>query len=650
MTKKSSAADHQKKLGQYFSGEKVGSLLVSLLPEGAEITSVADPMAGTGDLLRAAGSRAAPGAAFLGVEIDEAAAKACAGNLPGCRVVREDAFSSASLRTEEGWDLVITNPPYVRYQLQTREERLSVRARLRGQLEGLSYLDAADRDLFLRLAEGYSGLSDLAVPSWLLCAALVRAGGYLAMVVPETWLSREYAQPVQYLLAKSFDVLTIVRDVSGAWFDSAQVRTCLLAARRRASAPLQAARAKETLCVDLSAEAGGSSSLVDRLSYGGAAGREAFQKLLDARPDCSGPGFAVSTKKTLDLFPYMLSGPAAKKWALPEDGGFLRGDHGRPMELLPVLAGEETAFVSLRELGIQCGQGLRTGANEFFYLRIVKEGPDSFEVRGRAWYGGGVLTVPRRNLVRTLQNRAEAEGLAVCRGQLQTALLLIGNEVRQEDFQRCAPALAEACRPLDEALAAYITAGESYRNSRGAAFREYSAVAPNEKRDGESWTRFWYMLPPLSKRHLPAMCMNRVNAASASCLYVPQSAEEPIAVDANFVTLWGDTPEHEAAGLALLNSTWSKCYLECLCTVMGGGALKVETSHIGKLRFPGYSPLQRERLAACGRRIIAEKTMTEALQAEIDAAVLAPFREPERVLEQLKALLLRRLSERGARL
>ena len=121
-------------------------------------------------------------------------------------------------------------------------------------------------------------------------------------------------------------------------------------------------------------------------------------------------------------------------------------------------------------------------------------------------------------------------------------------------------------------------------------------------------------------------------------------------VDDNFVTLWGDAPEQEEACLALLNSTWSKCYLECLCTVMGGGALKVETSHICKLQFPAFSPRQLGRLAACGRKIIATKAMSGSLQAEIDAAVLEPFQEPEQILAKLRVLLLRRLSERGAKL
>lgn len=637
----------QKRLGQYFSGERVGALLAALLPEDLHAASVVDPMAGVGDLLQAAVGRTAPGASLLGVELDPLAAGICARALPNGRVLQGDAFSCGGLRTEGGWDLVIANPPYVRYQLQSAPYRQRVRRRLLAQLEGLPYLEPDFRALLLRLAEGYSGLSDLAVPAWLLCCALVRPGGYLAIVAPGAWLSRDYARPIQYLLARSFDVCTLVRDAGAGWFAPAQVRTCLLVARRRPVSPL--GDGGETLCLDLSAGTMGSTSLVEGLAYDGATGYEALRRILAQRPTCTGPGFAAGLQRTLDLFPHLRSSRTLPPWALPEDAPFLLAGGGHPPALLPLLAAEgECSFMTLEELGLRCGQGLRTGANEFFYLTLDRPVPGGFQVRGKPWYHGPQpLTVPEGHLVRTLQNRGEAEGLTVSCDRLQTALLRIARHVRPEDLPLCSP--SASFEPLDPALTAYIAAAEQYRDKRGASFRSYSAVAPNEKRDRDGrYLRFWYMLPPLARRHLPALCVNRVNAGPVSCLYLPQSPQRPIAADANFVTLWGDTPEGEAAGLALLNSTWSRCYLECLCTVLGGGALKVEASHLRRLQVPRYTPAQLADLAAWGRSIIAGTPMTPSTQRELDAAVLRPFRDPARVLGGLNALLLRRLSERGA--
>lgn len=55
-----------------------------------------------------------------------------------------------------------------------------------------------------------------------------QAAAYLAMVVPETWLSRDYAAPIQYLLLKCFRVETVAIDTNASWFPEAPVKTCLI--------------------------------------------------------------------------------------------------------------------------------------------------------------------------------------------------------------------------------------------------------------------------------------------------------------------------------------------------------------------------------------------------------------------------------------
>ena len=118
MNKTSNAVSHQKRFGQYFSGDKVATLLSLLLPQGLRYKSIIDPMVGKGDLLNAVFSKAAQNASILGIEIDEPVAVTCQKRLSQAVVICEDVFQSKSIITEKGWDLVITNPPYVRYQLQ----------------------------------------------------------------------------------------------------------------------------------------------------------------------------------------------------------------------------------------------------------------------------------------------------------------------------------------------------------------------------------------------------------------------------------------------------------------------------------------------------------------------------------------------------
>ena len=53
MKKPSRTFSHQKRFGQYFSGDKVAALLSLLLPQGLQYCSIIDPMVGKGDLLNA---------------------------------------------------------------------------------------------------------------------------------------------------------------------------------------------------------------------------------------------------------------------------------------------------------------------------------------------------------------------------------------------------------------------------------------------------------------------------------------------------------------------------------------------------------------------------------------------------------------------
>ena len=70
-----------------------------------------------------------------------------------------------------------------------------------------------------------------------LCNAHYRIGGKLAIVVPETWLNREYAQIVQYLLLRWFRIEFVVEDANAVWFPDALVRTTVLIAERTERKP-----------------------------------------------------------------------------------------------------------------------------------------------------------------------------------------------------------------------------------------------------------------------------------------------------------------------------------------------------------------------------------------------------------------------------
>lgn len=656
MKKSSNTSSHQKRFGQYFSGDKIATLLSLLLPQELQYCSIIDPMAGKGDLLMAVVSKALPDAYILGVEIDEPIATICRKRLPQATIICGDAFQSKSIITEKGWDLVITNPPYVRYQLQNDDNSvmptgISIRNNLFTLLNHLSYLSLEEKQLLLRITQNYSGLSDMAVPSWILCAALVKVGGILAMVVPETWLNREYSKPIQYLLLKNFDVLAVVRDVNACWFDNAQVRTCLVVAKKKEIISLVEATDAKTFIIDLGSELIGNHSLIDHLMWNGLIGKKSFASLLACKTNTIGNGFTAENRKTVSLFPYMLSAQHMPKWILPEDFQGTYHSYQLPLELKKILNGSfEQNYMTLNDLGVDCGQGLRTGANEFFYFKIISETDEKYVLRTAKWYDNSkVIEVPKKLIIRCVQNRGQVAGIVADPQVLETGILYLQDYIRSQDFEVCDYSMAQRYKSLPDILDDYISAAEEYKNPRGLSFNEYSAVKPNEKKRESRYERFWYMLPQFSPRHLPNLCITRVSSAAAECIFIPQSEKNLIAVDANFVTLWCNSEETVKICLALLNSTWSKCYLELLCTIMGGGALKIEASHVSKLLFPKLTHYQLRQLLKYGVQIMVEKKVSIALRDAIDAIILESFDDTERLSMQLKALLRKKLKERGAK-
>jgi hypothetical protein len=339
------------------------------------------------------------------------------------------------------------------------------------------------------------------------------------------------------------------------------------------------------------------------------------------------------------------------KWILSRDYQAQNNASQLPLELDSILNSvPRQAYMTLGDLGIHCGQGLRSGANEFFYFKIAGEADDKYSLYASKWFGSGrTIEVSKEFIIRCVQNRRQVTGLVANPQTLETGVLYLQDHIRPQDFNVCTHNVAELYEVLPSVLSDYISAAEKYKNPRGISFKEYSAVKTNEKKINFQYERFWYMLPRFASRHLPNLCITRVSSTAADCVYVPQSKENPIAVDANFVTLWGSSKESIKICLALLNSTWSKCYLELLCTVMGGGALKIEASHVCKLLFPKLNRHQLQRLSEYGITIAKGQQITPELRDAIDSTILESFSDEASLLIQIRALLRKKLNERGAK-
>jgi N-6 DNA Methylase len=643
-------AGWKKRLGQYFTHDHLARLLATLA-EADRAATLIDPMVGTGSMLRGALAAGARSRLFAGIEVDPTCLALARRRLEGSPLERSllvegDAFAPSTLEQLPllSWDLVMTNPPYVRYQSTAEtggDPRLpsatEVRERLLGSLEALTDLSREDRDLILGLARAYSGLADLAVPAWLLCAALVRPGGRLAMVVPDTWLSRDYARPVQYLLGRCFDVEFVVRDMDAVWFADAVVRTTLVVARRvqTRETAFDGSRDSGHLEIAIGRRAGDPRSLVGALHAKAPAPDLEFAR--NARSWLAGREGPNSEALSVAWVPYSHTAAALRravrgeKWvAIAESHEDSRQTAGEgpavPLPLATAIGRHDRRFLSLEDLGWRVGQGLRTGANTFFYGEASVARAAEIQVATSARIGGGLVYVPTDVALPVVRGQADLpDSFALDIDSVPGRVLLLTAYALPEHVQ---DSDQPTYRIMADQLAEYVRRAAQTNvgtEDNPKLIPQLSAVHTNVRggeRDGKGPRRYWYHLPPLTARHRPDLLLPRVNHAHPRILLNPGRA---VIVDANFSSLWCDEQGSSVsphAMLAFMSSTWTKCVLELLGTVMGGGALKVEATHLRRLPVPGIEAGTWRELDELGRTLARQAhARADPLLRQIDAVV-----------------------------
>ncbi len=640
----------RKRLGQFFTGQRLARLLAAIA--GADhASSVIDPMCGTGDML-AAVVEIGPESVLEGIEIDTGLANHAKMRIhppSGFNLVAGNAFDlrNLTLLSAHCFDLVITNPPYVRYQMFSESANgreapsaLSVRDDL---LKSADYLlsDPQERESFHRIIRAYSGLSDLAVPSWILCAMLTKVGGTLALVVPESWLSRNYAQIIQYLLFRWFKIKYVVEDVNASWFPSALVKTTLLVAERIQARPSAFTWQDEAyLHVCISSGASTESSIVGNIFPDVESPERQLAKTLESlllkRERKDGPLWSVEVVRLSDAADNLRRAVGPESWFRTFEPNTLVTTNAAvlPTELRRWMRDKEKEvdLVCLEQVLVAIGQGLRTGANPFFYVDVVKEHENSSTVTPHKMFHFDSLQILSELLHPVVRRQSElSEGYRVDKDSLNGRVLVIREHSLAGDLAKLVDS-AERTKIGDRLIP------------------ELSAVRPNalRKNAGTNHHSKWYSLPTFAPRHVPALLVPRVNGVfPRTYLNYPG-----VVVDANFSTIWlkPDSAYTELALLALLNSTWSITAMELIGSVMGGGALKLEATHLKKIPIPKLTDNQIKMLHSLGDSLA--RSSDPQLVDRIDEVVMEAFwgrRTALSKLNDLKQIAGRRLEERSTR-
>ena len=596
----------QKVLGQFFSGVRLAHL-ISTLVDKSHIKSIIDPMCGIGDMFSAYED-----VEMTGVEIDALVQEYAWKRYPSATVFCGDAFALTTIQhySIEGYDLVVTNPPYVRRETLNNSGGIqmamsSIRQSLLDYLAKATTMTASEKIKMRSAITDFSGLADLAVPSWLLCMMLVKDGGQMAIVVPNSWQTREYATPVHTLLKDFFEIKYVINDVSNTWFkDSAQVRTSVVVAKRCCHAD----RTLNVTYIDLYDRASTRQSL-----YGNIGDTERFQRVVRER--ISIPGLCeFSSIRQADLFSEQITGLSSLS----------------KLRQLGEIPNEK--LISLSDCQVKVSQGLRTGANGFFYLKAKPGG----------YYSSlypKLVTDSDEYFDRVLQSQGGLGDTFSVSPRQAYRLLYIQEAATSADLATTPDINKRRYATLPEPLSAYIRFSEKCE-IKGKPIPELSSVKTNVSRRRDKPFRFWYMIPPLQPRHVAKLFMPRVNSKEA-VTYI-NDTDETMVIDANFVTfnILEGSRLTERSLLALLNSTWSKVLVEECGTVMGGGALKIDAVQFKKAYYPRLTDAEVARLDALGEVLISTpKQAAETIINEIDNVLLKALGFENKMLEEKKSHL-----------
>ncbi|MCY4487807.1 MAG: N-6 DNA methylase [Deltaproteobacteria bacterium] len=665
----------RKRLGQFFTGVPLGKLLAHLALQ-SDTRTVLDPMVGHGDLLdatcEAAADRGYSIARLDGIEVDKATADTCRDRLaalipktsaPDYSILAADAFdpTTPDALPVPSYDLVITNPPYVRYQTRNGNDAATDLARAGLEQIVDSRHRGAGGAIWKVLAQSYSGLADLSVPASILAGSLVRPGGRLALVLPATWRSRDYADVIRYLLLRCFALETIVADTQPGWFSDALVRTHLIIARRLIAAEARQClsgreRWPEARWLHVAPDAADQRSLVGS-AFEGEHPEADFAAYVRASAADAARGIEARVFDLHHEWVTLHARISRRHWYSILEGGSsdlpLFSTHQKSAllalpevlrDMLPTAAAT-AKLVPLEGAGIKVGQGLRTGCNGFFYVTTCgTAGDGSEQVNASLALGGTTFTVPSDALHPVLRRQAEMQ--IVQRGEVPPGRVLdLRGWVLPEDSRIVADARSayeqhrrNRPRVMPATLTAFVRHAATVSLEGSASNKpipELSAVRSNVRQPGRKGVipRFWYMLPDFTPRHLPAAFVARVNQGTP---WVECNTDPPLLIDANFSTFWtADGDWTRFALKALLNSVWCRAFMEVAGTPLGGGALKLEATHLRQMPVPVLAIEARSTLDAAGRKLTRD---SEDVQADIDRIILQallPCTMPEASLLEL---------------
>lgn len=568
--------DKKKEFGQYFTNINLVRLILNSIGKSIHDDTVLDPMCGSGNMLAAARVCGAEERHITGIEIDSDICRNCRDIMPKANILNENAFDIWQHKRElYQRTLVLANPPYVRYQRTSNNDKISnetIKASLKKLIDLMDEMADPEKEIFVKAIESYSGLADLSMPAWILCMAMTRISGWMIIVLPETWKKRDYSQSILSLFLQEFELHFMIEDKYKNWFEDALVRTNILVAKKR-------------------------EKIVDLKN----AAREEF---IFAHVGSDMENIFIDKKMHIfEIYPILLKN---KCNIIDIDNSIEKLQYKdviiRNLEEECGIKINGRRLTNIQYYGLNVGQGLRTGANKFFYVEAVDEQGGKTVISPDVCWNLGQLSIDSGFLRPVVRKQCELKkSVSINDACIKGRVLLIREKIGSGDN-----------------LYRYIKLAENVpvavKGEKRFIF-QLSAVRTNISGKNE-----WYMLPELGRRHIPDLFVPRIN--NDDILFFDNKSK--YIIDANFSSIWLCNYDEAVyyAMLAVFNSKWIRAQLEDIGTELGGGALKVEASHIKMLLLPVLNQEEILNMAKQGRRLCEPDNDLSEVRKEIDIMIL----------------------------
>lgn len=185
-------ASNEKLRGAYYTPREIASFILRWGMDGNPCANILEPSCGDGAFLKCIHDEKLAYKSIVAVEYDEAEAQKAA-MIPLSRMeVLNGDFHQFCLNQGKRFDLVVGNPPFIRYQYYKQEQQ------------------ALADEIFRKVGLKRSKLTNAWVSFVVGCAQLLSDNGKLGFVVPSEILQVSYAKQLRKYLAECFNKINII--------------------------------------------------------------------------------------------------------------------------------------------------------------------------------------------------------------------------------------------------------------------------------------------------------------------------------------------------------------------------------------------------------------------------------------------------------